>query len=195
MTDTRPGGIRPWLLAAVAMLLLVILIVVIAQQQNSAVPPPGPALAPAMAAADPPGALMMAKSICEGQARIARKARTGSIAADEAHSGEKLYTETQAAVDELLAVLKSGMEPSAPADSQATIEARWTAAAGAMAAFMEWNARVELPRYFAADPLSEAFISVGPWLKHLKTSPGPLAEATGNILASARFADWATLGD
>jgi hypothetical protein len=196
MTARRQGGIRPWLLAAVAMLLLVILIVVRAQQQSAA-PSPGPAPAPAlMAAADPPGALMMAKSVCEGQARIARKAaRAGSIAADEARAGEKLYTETQAAVDELLAALQSGMAPSAPGDSQAAVEARWTAAAAAMAAFMAWNAHVKLPQYFAADPLNEAFANLGPWLDQLKNRPGPLTAATAGIRASARFADWAALGD
>src|SRR5437667_201482 len=128
MADRRQGGIRPWVLAAVAMLLLVILIVVIAQNNPGVPPPPpGPVLAPAlMAGPDPPGALMMAKSVCEGQARIVRKAASaGSIAADEAHSGEKLYGETQAAVDELLTALKNGMAQSAAADSQATIEARW----------------------------------------------------------------------
>ena len=186
---------RPKVLAAVGLLVPAALALVVASGcANPAAT--GPAVPPTPVSLDLPAALTMAKSVCEGQARSARMAaRSRPIPPDEVSSGEKLYAETKAALDDLITLLRTSLDRHHIREDGPEIDAKLTAAAEKMAAFMEWNDRVKVPRYFEATQLSEARKGLDGWLASVSQDPEAAKSVRTSTLEGARLLAWEALGD
>jgi hypothetical protein len=188
---------RLWLLLGAALLLLIALVVVWSYSHPFG--PPEPVQAPAPVATtsfDLPGSLSMARSNCEGQARLAQKAiRQGDVSPDEARQGARLYAQAQGSVADLVAALRVELAGSATEKDRANTETQLAATIANLAAFADWNTQAKVPRYFDGDALSDAPAALAAFRSQIQTRAQSDLESTTSVLTAAQLPDWSTLGN